>query len=183
LTLTLTLTLTWSLTATATWTLTPPLTWAWAPDVVRGAGCTAALDVGALREGDNVVRLVPESVQAPPGVRVTRLTPAWATVRTTRAATRTVQVVPQVHGRPAADHVLGPVVVDPATVEIKGPRTTIEARTVVETLPVDVSGRRAPVTQTVGLALPDSIYPVDRRTVSVTVEIRPATTRRAACRP
>jgi hypothetical protein len=25
----------------------------------------------------------------------------------------------------------------------------------------------------VGLALPDSVYPVDRRTVSVTVEIRP----------
>jgi len=55
--------------------------------------------------------------------------------------------------------------------------TTYQASTVkFETLPVDVSGRRAPVTQTVGLALPDSIYPVDRRTVSVTVEIRPATT-------
>ena len=148
----------------------------WAAAQVSPATVRIRVDVGALREGDNVVRLVPESVQAPPGVRVTRLTPAWATVRTTRAATRTVQVVPQVHGRPAADHVLGPVVVDPATVEIKGPRTTIEARTVVETLPVDVSGRRAPVTQTVGLALPDSIYSVDRRTVSVTVEIRPATT-------
>ena len=38
------------------------------------------------------------------------------------------------------------------------------------TLPVDVSGRREPVTQAVGLALSDSVYPVDRRTVSVTVD-------------
>jgi YbbR domain-containing protein len=67
--------------------------------------------------------------------------------------------------------------VEPTTVQIKGPRTTIEARTAVETLPVDVSGLRGPVTQTVGLALPDSVYPVDRRTVSVTVEIRPTTAR------
>jgi len=148
----------------------------WAAAQVSPATVRVRVDVSGLREGDNLVHLVPESVQAPPGVRVTRLTPAWATVRTTRAATRTVQVVPQVQGRPAAGHVLGPVVVDPATVQIKGPRTTIEGRTIVETLPVDVSGRRAPVTQTVGLALPDSVYPVDRRTVSVTVEIRPAAT-------
>jgi len=148
----------------------------WAAAQVSPATVRVRVDVSGLREGDNLVHLVPESVQAPPGVRVTRLMPAWATVRTTRAATRTVQVVPQVQGRPAADHVLGPVVVDPATVQIKGPRTTIEGRTIVETLPVDVSGRRAPVTQTVGLALPDSVYPVDRRTVSVTVEIRPAAT-------
>ena len=145
----------------------------WASAQVSPATVLVRVDVGGLSEGDNLVHLVPESVQVPTGVRVTRVSPAWATVRAARAATRTVQVVPQLMGRPAADHVLGPVVVDPATVQIKGPRTTIEARTVIETLPVDVSGRRAPVTQTVGLALPDSVYSVDRRTVSVTVEIRP----------
>jgi YbbR domain-containing protein len=145
----------------------------WAADRVSPATVRVRVDVSDLREGENIVHLVPENIQAPPGVRITRVTPAWATVRATRAETRTVQVVPQLHGRPAADHVLGPVVVDPATVQIKGPRTTIEARNVVETLPVDVSGRREPVTQTVGLALPDSVYPVDQRTVNVTVEIRP----------
>jgi YbbR domain-containing protein len=145
----------------------------WAAAHVSPATVRVRVDVSGLREGDNVIHLVPESVQAPSGVRVTRVAPAWATVRTVRAATRTVRVVPQVQGRPAPDHVLGPVVVDPATVEIKGPRTTIEGRSAVETQPVDVSGRRAPVTQSVGLALPDSVYLVDRRTVSVTVEIRP----------
>jgi len=70
------------------------------------------------------------------------------------------------------------VVVEPATVQIKGPRTTIELRTAVDTLPVDVSGRREAVTRTVGLALPESVYPVDRRTVEVTVDIRPEETTR-----
>jgi YbbR domain-containing protein len=51
-------------------------------------------------------------------------------------------------------------------------------RTAVDTLPVDVSGRREAVTRTVGLVLPESIYPVDRRTVEVTVDIRPEETMR-----
>ena len=145
----------------------------WAADRVSPATVRVRVDVSDLREGDNVIHLTPEHVQTPPGVWVARLAPAWTTVHASRAATRTVAVVAQVQGQPAADHVVGPVVVEPATVQIKGPRTTIETRTVVETLPVDVSGRREPMTQTVGLALPDSVYPVDRRTVSVTVEIRP----------
>ena len=150
----------------------------WAAARVGPATVRVRVDVSGLREGDNVVHLVPDNVQAPAGVRVTRVAPAWTIVHAARAATRTVQVRPQVQGQPAADHVLGPVVVDPATVEIKGPRTTIEGRTVVETLPVDVSGRRAPVTRTVGLALPDSVYLVDRRTVNVTVDIRPEVAKR-----
>ena len=41
---------------------------------------------------------------------------------------------------------------------------------------VDVSGHRQGLTRTVGLALPDSVHPVDRRTVEVTVDIRPEET-------
>jgi len=62
--------------------------------------------------------------------------------------------------------------VEPATVQVKGPRTTIEERATVETAPVDVTGLRQSVTRTVGLLLPDSVYPTTQRTVQVTVEIR-----------
>jgi len=145
----------------------------WAAEHVSPGTVRVRVDVSGLREGDNLVHLLPDNVQAPIGVRVTRVTPAWTSVQAARAEVRTVQVVPQLQGHPAANHVLGPVVVAPTTVQIKGPRTTIERRTVVETLPVDVSGRREPVSQTVGLALPDSVSIVDRRTVDVTVDIRP----------
>jgi len=65
------------------------------------------------------------------------------------------------------------VAVEPQIVEVKGPRTTIEERTTVETVPVDVTGIRHSITQSVGLLLPDSVYPTTQRTVQVTVEIRP----------
>jgi YbbR domain-containing protein len=145
----------------------------WAAGRVSPASVRVRVDVIGLREGDNLVHLLPESVEAPIGVRVTRVAPAWARVRVVRATTKIVPVVARVLGRPAPAYVLRQVLVQPATVEIKGPRTTIESRTAVDTLPVDVSGHRDAVTRTVGLALPDSIYPVDRRTVEVTVDIRP----------
>jgi YbbR domain-containing protein len=148
----------------------------WSVQRVSPISLRVRVDVSTLHEGENLVQLLPESVEAPPGVRVTRVSPAWATVRVVRAATKTVPVVARVLGHPAPAHVLRRVVVEPATVEIKGPRTTIESRSAVDTLPVDVSGRREAMTRTVGLALPDSIYPVDRRTVEVTVDIRPEET-------
>src|SRR5919106_248885 len=112
----------------------------WSAERVSPTSLRVRVDVSGLGEGDNLVHLQPESVEAP------------------RA------------------HVLRRVVVQPPTVEIKGPRTTIESRTAVDTLPVDVSGYRQVVTRTVGLALPESIYAVDRRTVEVTVDIRPEET-------
>ena len=150
----------------------------WAALRVSPASLRVRVDVSRLHEGDNLVHLLPEAVEVPRGARVTRLAPAWATVQVVRAATKTVPVVARVLGHPAPAHVLRRVVVEPATVQIKGPRTTIELRTAVDTLPVDVSGRREAVTRTVGLVLPESIYPVDRRTVEVTVDIRPEETMR-----
>jgi YbbR domain-containing protein len=148
----------------------------WSAERVTPTALRVRVDVSGLREGDNLVHLLPESVQAPRGVRVTRVAPAWAPVRVVKATTKTVLVVARVLGDPAPAHVMRRVVVQPATVEIKGPRTTIESRTAVDTLPVDVSGQRQALTRTVGLALPESIYAVDRRTVEVTVDIRPEDT-------
>jgi YbbR domain-containing protein len=148
----------------------------WSAERVTPTALRVRVDVSGLREGDNLVHLLPESVQAPRGVRVTRVAPAWAPVRVVKATTKTVLVVARVLGHPAPAHVMRRVVVQPATVEIKGPRTTIESRTAVDTLPVDVSGQREALTRTVGLALPESIYAVDRRTVEVTVDIRPEDT-------
>jgi YbbR domain-containing protein len=150
----------------------------WTAERVSPTSVRVRVDVAGLREGDNLVHLQPESVQAPRGVRVTRVAPAWATVRVVKATTKIVPVIARVLGEPAPAHVLRRVLVAPATVKIKGPRTTIESRTAVDTLPVDVSGHREAMTQTVGLALPESIYPVDQRTVEVTVDIRPEETMR-----
>jgi YbbR domain-containing protein len=125
--------------------------------------------------GDSVVDLQPEDVQAPPGVVVTRVTPSRLRLTLEKAHRRVVRVAPQVAGMPAAGYVMDRVTAEPASVQIKGPRTTIEQRDAVPTAPVDVSGSRQTVTRTVALALPESVIATKERSVHVIVEIRPET--------
>jgi YbbR domain-containing protein len=56
---------------------------------------------------------------------------------------------------------------------VRGPRSTIDGRETVETIPVDISGSRERISQGVGLMLPDGVYATSQRTVQVSVDIRP----------
>ncbi len=85
---------------------------------------------------------------------------------------RAVRIVADVRGQPAAGHVIERVLIDPAAVQLVGPRSTIERRETVATEPVDVSGRRATLARTVAVALPDGVRLVREAGVRVTVEIR-----------
>ena len=71
-------------------------------------------------------------------------------------------MTPRVAGIPAPGHVVDRVTAEPASVQIKGPRTTIEGRDAVPT-----------VARTVTLALPESVIATKERAVLVIVEIRP----------
>ena len=68
----------------------------WAAERVSPATVRVRVDVSRLSEGDNLVHLLPENVEAPRGARVTRLAPSWATVRVGGVATKTVPVVASV---------------------------------------------------------------------------------------
>ena len=129
------------------------------------------VDLTGLEPGESVVQLTPSDVRVPPGATVTRITPARLQLTVAAAASGSASVVPQVRGQPAAGYTIRRVQVEPSTVGIKGPRSTIESRGEISTLPVDVSGSRATVTQSVGLVLPASTYLTSERTVQVTVEI------------
>jgi YbbR domain-containing protein len=139
------------------------------PDSVR-----VRVDLTGMTRGESVVPLSPDRVDVPSGVTVTRITPAWLRVTVDEAGVRSVRVLPQIRGNPAPDHAIQRVVVDPPTVQVKGPRLTIEAHDTVDTVPVDVSGSQADITQTIGLVLPEAVYLTRERAVQVTVEIRPA---------
>jgi len=144
----------------------------WAAARLTPADVRVRVDLSRAREGDNTLQLSAGDVQAPAGVSVVRVSPNWVRVAVASATTRALRVVPRLRGSPHPDVQLGRVMVEPATVQVKGPRTTIEERATVDTAPVDVTGLRQSVTRTVGLLLPDSVYPTTQRTVQVTVEIR-----------
>jgi YbbR domain-containing protein len=136
------------------------------PETVR-----VRLDLAGLQAGESVVDVTPSDVQAPPGATVRRITPARLYLVAAAASTRTVNVVPQVRGVPASGFAIQRVQVEPSAVTIKGPKSTIEARAEVSTLPVDVSGTRRSVNQIVGLMLPASTYTTREQTVRVTVDL------------
>ncbi len=136
------------------------------PETVR-----VRVDLAKLEQGESFVQLTPPDVQAPPGATVTRITPGRLLLTAAPAAEGSVRVVPQVRGTPARGFVVLRVQAEPASVRIKGPRSTSEARGEVSTVPIDVSGSRRTVSQSVGLMLPASTYLTRERAVRVTVEI------------
>jgi YbbR domain-containing protein len=129
------------------------------------------VDLASVEAGEAAVQLTPAHVQAPPGATVTRITPSQLYLTAAAAVTASVTIVPQIKGTPATGYAVQRVVVEPPAVRIKGPRSTIDSRGEVSTLPIDVSGSRRSVTQSVGLMLPASTYMTRERTVQVTVEI------------
>ena len=144
--------------------------WAWTR--FRPDGLRLRVDMSGAGEGERLVAVSAENVHTPPGVRVRRVDPSRLHLRLTRAAEATLRVVAVVRGTPAPGHRVASVRVDPIAVVVKGPRSTIEARESVQTTPVDVAGRRNSVTQTVGLAFPDSVSAVNQDRVHVTVDIQ-----------
>lgn len=143
----------------------------WAVARLTPGAVRVRINLSGTREGENVLALSPDLVQGPPGVAVRRVTPALLQVRLAGAVAKTLRVVAQLRGAPAPDHAVLRATVEPTTVQVKGPRSTIEGRTTVETAPVDIAGRNETVTQSVGLALPESVYLTDQQRVLVTVEI------------
>jgi YbbR-like protein len=144
--------------------------WAWTR--FRPDGLRLRVDLSRAGEGERLVSVSAQNVQAPPGVRVRRVDPSRLHLHLTRAAEATLRVVAVVRGTPAPGHRVAAIRVDPIAVLVKGPRSTIEARESVQTTPVDVAGRRNSVTQTVGLAFPDSVSAVNQGRVHVTVDIQ-----------
>ena len=122
--------------------------------------------------GQSVVAIGPEQVEAPPGVRVTRVTPARLRLTLARAVVTRLAVTAQLRGQPAPVFGVERVVVQPETVQVRGPQSTIEGRSAIDTEAVDVSGSQADVIRTVGLVLPESMDTVRDRAVQVKVEIR-----------
>jgi YbbR domain-containing protein len=145
----------------------------WAMHRVTPDALRVRVNLAQLGEGESTVPLSPADVETPPGVRVTRVTPPWARVTLLRASEQALPVVPRVRGTPAPGFAVRRVVAEPSSVLVRGPRSTIEERDRVETVPVDVSGLRATLTKSVKLLLPDLVQSPRNDAVEVTVEISP----------
>jgi YbbR domain-containing protein len=86
-----------------------------------------------------------------------------------------VPVVPTTQGQPADGFELGKVMVSPGNVRLQGPESRIASVDSVSTAPIDLSGKRTSLQQSVGVEVPDPQLRIHEPSkVDVRVEIRKA---------
>ena len=142
---------------------------------LRGADLVAVLDLRTARPGRRLFHLLPGDIAVPAGVKVLQATPSTLSLTFEASAVRTVPVVPDLGGDPAAGFIVGRVTTVPATVEVVGPVSAVRKITEATTEPVDITGATGPVRDTVTIGLPDSIARLrNPQSGMVTVEIAPA---------
>jgi YbbR domain-containing protein len=137
----------------------------------------AILDLtGDARTGEWTTRLGSGAIRVPEGVQVADVQPSQIRVRVDELVEKEMNVHPRLVGEVAQGFAIERVIVRPRTVRVTGPRALLENLPSVETLPIDVTGRRASFRERV------EIEPLEfgngvgqRRAVEVDVRIVEAT--------
>jgi YbbR domain-containing protein len=122
------------------------------------------LDVSAVvdlsredRTGQWTVPLRTRMISAPRRVLVDEVQPAHVTVSVDEVVERELKVEPQLTGALPAGLAIERVIIEPATVRIKGPKSVLETASGITTLPIDVTGRHTSFRESVELAPVESL--------------------------
>ena len=115
-------------------------------DIAAGKKVVGAIDLSLGKEGENIIRISPDDIRKPSGVIVTHLSPYEITVKLDRIVRKTIRLKPVLSGTPAGGYRLVSVSVSPPKITIEGPQGSIGALTVLQTMPIDITGMKEPVT-------------------------------------
>lgn len=97
------------------------------------------LDLGGVRPGPAVFRVLTDQLNLPRGVRIVRLTPSEVTLELARIGRRTVPVHLELAGKPGSGLVIMATKVSPENVEILGPMELVDKLKAVDTVALDLS--------------------------------------------
>jgi YbbR domain-containing protein len=117
----------------------------------------ATIDLAGALEGERIVQLSPEQIQAPQGFRVVKIAPSLLTLNLERTVRKKVPVRPRVIGRPAEGFEVAEITSSPAEVQISGPRSRVQEVESAFTEPVSVAGAQATVSDVVNVGLEDPL--------------------------
>ncbi len=109
-------------------------------DIAAGKKVVGTVDLGRGKEGENIIHLSPDDIRKPSGVLVTHLNPFEIAVKLDRLDRKSLRLKPVLAGRPAPGYRISNVAVVPSRVTLEGPAGTIAQFSVLQTLPIDVSG-------------------------------------------
>jgi YbbR domain-containing protein len=133
----------------------------------------ATIDLAGAEEGERIVQLAPDQIQAPQGFRVIKIAPSLLTLNLERTMRKTIPVRPRVIGRPASGFEIAGITSDPAEVQVAGPRSRVQEIESAFTEPVSVAGAETTATELVNVGLEDPLLRLEGGSrVQVTVVVR-----------
>ena len=100
-----------------------------------------SLDLSGVAIGVESIPINPDMLQMPDGVKITRVNPAYLTIRVDRRLKKQVPVMISVSGKPAASFFVDDLLAKPSMAMICGPETVLDPIDAVLTQPIDVNGR------------------------------------------
>jgi len=126
--------------------------------------------------GQSVVYLTAAQLRLPPGLRIANVTPAQIEVFFERKQHKTVEIIPQVKGKPKEGYKLSEpfAKVEPTNIVVEGPESEVALLQAIQAVPVDVNGKDAgfeAVTELIRVS-PRVMF-IDVKQVSVSVSIEP----------
>jgi hypothetical protein len=99
------------------------------------------LDLSGVAVGIESIAINPDLIQMPGGVQITRVNPAYLTVKADRLLKKQVPVKVAVSGKPAGSYSINGTLAKPSTMLICGPETAVSLVDEIFTKPIDVSTR------------------------------------------
>ncbi len=143
------------------------------PGGVDQTQLSAVIDLPNASPGTQVVQLTEKSINRPAHVEIDSITPSMVRLEIEQVASLFVPVEPQIKGEPAPGFEVTAIRVLPNEIRVSGPASRVAATTTINTIPIDISGRREPLTQTAFVDLEDLDLRIDNDlvlVVNVTVE-------------
>jgi YbbR domain-containing protein len=140
----------------------------------------AVLDLRGARPGQRLFHLLTDEVRTPFGIEVSQISPSTVPLSFERSGVRRVPVVPAVEGEPASGFVAGRISVDPASVEVVGALSRLNAISEATTEPVSIANAVRSIRDTVTIGVIDpGLRLREPQSATVVVTILPAPIERA----
>lgn len=115
------------------------------------------IDVSEMKPGYTNTIIEVKDIKMPPGLEVTDILPGTIEIVVDALNMKEMKVAPTFIGEPAIGYKVGSVNVYPETVKVKAAKSKLEGQSTVETLPVNLSDKRDPITYSIGLKPYDGI--------------------------
>jgi YbbR domain-containing protein len=114
------------------------------------------VDLSSASEGTTTVRIHPDSIDVPAGIRVLGVAPTTLTIKIEKLMKSKVPIEVILKGKlPAGKHLVS-VKVEPEEYEISGPRTLVEKTTKLFTEPINLDSIKGSISQEVSLTVDDA---------------------------